>query len=119
MTRSWMVVVIMASLAAGYLLGNRSQVEAVPQAQPREVKHFNLYNSPLGGLFLLDDRTGDTWKWYRDEDAGGWQYYAKPSRINTCALESTNSKACFDEPMSRMAERGFNPTLIGPYRLDP
>ena len=68
MNRTLAAAVILAALGVGYLLGNRIALEAVPQASAQEGQNggidgrFRIIGTTGSGTFLLDARTGDTWK---------------------------------------------------------
>jgi len=76
-------------LAGGYLAASDSPSPDVQLSAVQEQAGFHIQNTSLG-VFLVDSRTGDTWKWYANLDAGriGWQYFARPSRIHTCSMDA-------------------------------
>ena len=49
---------------------------------------FHIQGTNLG-VFLVDSRTGDTWKWFYNHEEGsmGWQYHAVPAPIGGNTLQ--------------------------------
>ena len=55
---------------------------------------FHIQGTDLG-VFLVDSRTGDTWKWFYNHEEGsmGWQYHTVPAPIGGCLREGAESYA--------------------------
>ena len=88
--------VLLSALAAGYLLAT-AQTDPAPPPDPDA--RFQIVRVEGVGAFLLNTRTGDTWTWYHnDERRMGWQYQARPLRIDGC---STETPVCRSIPQDR------------------
>ena len=76
---------LLLALAASYLLAT-AQTDPAP---PLDLDaRFQIVRVEGVGAFLLNTRTGDTWTWYHtDERRMGWQYQARPLRIDGCSSE--------------------------------
>ena len=112
-TRALIPLALAATLAAYFAGSTTRTVAQAPRAQP-ETHRFQIVAGDRA-TYLLDNGTGDTWRWVRGPNDGrmGWQYHDRPSRIENCttSIESPEeplTKLCWQEPRDRYQARNLH-----------
>lgn len=77
-------LLLLLVLAVGLASGDSPEPSPRPSPEPVRAG-FHIQNTDFR-VFLVDSRTGDTWKWYVTRESGdiksmGWQYHAVPVPI--------------------------------------
>ena len=80
-------VAVLLLVALAVSLAHSETGSGPPERRP-ERSGFHIQGTDLG-VFLVDSRTGDTWKWFYNHDEGsmGWQYHAVPAPIGGNTLQ--------------------------------